>query len=376
MIRMYSVFSRLLMALAVTLCLVTPALSEASDGAAIEATDILGRKIVLAKPARRIVLSEGRHMAVLGLLHDDPVSLVTGWRLDKALDDPTMQAYREKFPQIDTIRTVGSGNRGLSVETVIALKPDLMVMSLMDSLDPAMDKAREQIESAGIPVAYVDFFARPRENSLPSLKILGELTGATERAAEFAEFYQQRLDRVRTRLAKNNPEKPSVFFHVHAAPTNCCSTVGQGVFDDFVNTAGGQNIAAETVKAVQGNVSLEFLISADPDIYIGTGGTHMAARGGLVLGSEVGTSTAEESFNALITAPGLSSLRAVREGHAAGIWHLFNDTPAHIALIEYLAKLFHPDLFADLDPDDTLRQINTRFLPVNVPGTFWIQQPK
>ena len=66
------------------------------------------------------------------------------------------------------------------------------------------------------------------------------------------------------------------------------------------------------------------------------------------------------------------ALRAVREGRAAGIWHMFNDSPAHIALIEYLAKSFHPDLFADVDPDATMAQINARFSPVTVPGIWWV----
>jgi iron complex transport system substrate-binding protein len=342
--------------------------------AQITVTDILGREVSIDEPAQRIVLGEGRHMAVLGLLHDDPVSRVAGWRLDKALDPPTMAAYRAKFPQIDQIRPVGSGNRDISVESIIALAPDLLVLSLMDANDPGMERARQQVEAAGIPVVYVDFFSHPQENSIPSLRMLAALTDASPRAEEFAAFYQTRLDLIRDRLAEADPARPSVFFHVHAAPQGCCSTVGTGVFQDFITTAGGRNIGGEAVRGVLGNVSLEFLIGADPDFYIATGGSHMAARGGLVLGSGVDATTAGDSFSALISAPGFSSLRAVQSGHAAGVWHLFNDTPSHIALIEYLAKTFHPGLFADLDPAATLDEINRRFSPVEVPGTWWIAQ--
>jgi len=338
----------------------------------ITVTDILDRSVTLSEPADRIVLGEGRHLSVLGLIHDDPVSLVAGWRLERSLDEPTLAAYRAKFPAIDAIRTVGGGARSISAESVIALRPDLLVMSLMDANDPAMQRAREQIEAAGIPVAYVDFFSHPQENSIPSLRILGRLTGAEDRAEEFAQFYQERLDRVRDRLAASDAPRPGVFFHVHAAARDCCSTVGQGVFHDFIDTAGGQNLAARVASGVQGNVSLEYLIGADPDFYVATGGTHMAARGGLVLGSGVDADQARQSFDALIGAPGFNALSAVRNGQAAGVWHLFNDSPIHIALIEYLAKTFHPDLFADLDPAATLAEIQTRFSPVAVDGTWWI----
>ncbi|MTH62981.1 ABC transporter substrate-binding protein [Paracoccus shanxieyensis] len=342
----------------------------------VTATDILGRQVSLPEPAHRIVLGEGRHLSVLGLMHDDPVALVAGWRLDKPLDPPTMAAYRQKFPAIDAIRSVGAGNRDLSVEAVIALDPDLVVLTLIDEKDPAMTVARQQLEAAGIPVAYVDFFSHPQENTVPSLRILGALTGAEDRAESFIRFYQERLDRVRQRLADPAIPRPRVFMHVHAAPVNCCSTVGPGVFHDFVTTAGGQNIGAEAVKGVLGNVSLEWLIGADPDFYIATGGAHMRARGGLVLGPQVDAEEAQTSFDALTSAPGFASLRAVQTGHAAGVWHLFNDSPIHIVLIEYLAKTFHPDLFGDVDPMDTMQQIEAKFSPVAVPGAWWVTPQK
>lgn len=366
MLRILPILTRVFVALSLIIG------SFAAAQAEVRTTDILGREVVLPAPAKRIVLGEGRHLAVLGLLHSNPVESVVGWRLDKALDAPTEAAYRARFPEIDAIRPVGSGNRDLSVEAVIALEPDLVVLSLMDAKDPVMEQSRAQLEAAGIPVAYVDFFAAPQKNSLPSLKIFGDLTGASERAAEFSAFYNERLTRIRDRLADPAIVRPDVFFHVHAVPQGCCSTVGQGVFHDFIATAGGHNIGEAAVGGVLGQVSLEFLIGADPTFYVATGGAHMAARGGLVLGSGVEQAAAEASFKALTDAPGFNALSAVEEGRVAGVWHLFNDSPVHIVLIEYLAKLFHPELFADVDPNATLDEINTRFAAVSVPGTWWV----
>lgn len=340
--------------------------------AEITVTDIMGRTVTIEAPARRIVLGEGRHMSVLGLLHDDPVALVAGWRLARPMDPATEAAYRTRFPAIGDLAVVGSSGDDLSAESVIALQPDLVVLSLMDGSSPGLTRAREQIEAAGIPVVFVDFFTNPQKNTLPSLAILGQLTGAEARAAEFAAFYQTRIDRIRARLEAANPPRPRVFVQVHAGPKDCCATVGSGVFNDFVTTAGGTNIGAEVVGSVQGKVSLEYLLTADPDIYLATGGQHMAARGGLVIGAGVPEAEARASFDALIGAPGLSSLRAVEEGRAIGVWHLFNDSPINIALIEYLAQRFHPDLFADLDPAGTLREIEARFSPVAVEGTWWL----
>lgn len=357
---------RRLAAAALAAVLATPALAE------IRATDITGRAVVLDAPAQRIVLGEGRHMGVLAMLHENPVALVAGWRQDKALDPVTEAAYAERFPGIADIPAVGAGNRQLSVESVIALQPDLVLLALVDATDPQMAQPLAQLQAAGIPYAFVDFFAKPMQNSLPSLAFLGAVTGAEARAAEFAGVYQAHLARITDRLAAANPAPPRVFVQVHAGPDRCCPTVGAGVFDDFVTAAGGHNIGRDLVPGVMGNLSLESLIAADPDVYLATGGQHMAARGGLVLGAGYDAAAARASLAALVAAPGLSGLRAVEEGRALGIWHMFNDSLFHIALIERLAQLFHPDLFADLDPEATMRDLTGRFAPVQVPGTWWV----
>ena len=37
-----------------------------------------------------------------------------------------------------------------------------------------------------------------------------------------------------------------------------------------------------------------------------------------------------------------------------------------------LARTFHPDLFGDVDPAATRAEIESRFAPVSVPGTWWV----
>ncbi|WP_245155727.1 ABC transporter substrate-binding protein [Paracoccus ravus] len=341
----------------------------------IWATDVTGQRVTLPAPARRIVLGEGRHLTVLGMLHKDPVALVAGWRTDKGIDPATSAAYAARFPQIAGIATVGAGNRQISVEQVIALQPDLLLLSLMDHSDPQLQQPISQIRAAGIPVAFIDFFSQPIENTPASLELLGRLTGAEARATELAALYSSRLDAIRQRLEQAAPAPARVFVQVHATPEKCCSTVGPGVYDAFITAAGGQNIGREMVPGVMGNVGLENLLVADPDVLLATGGQHMAARGGLVLGAGVPNEDAQASFRALLAAPGIAQLRAVREGRTHAIWHLFNDTPLHVALVEYLAKSFHPQLFADLDPDATLDEMERRFSPVRVSGSWWLDQP-
>ena len=50
--------------------------SPAAPRGPITVTDVLGRQVTLKAPARRIILTQARHMPVLALLTPDPVSLL------------------------------------------------------------------------------------------------------------------------------------------------------------------------------------------------------------------------------------------------------------------------------------------------------------
>jgi len=63
---------------------------------------------------------------------------------------------------------------------------------------------------------------------------------------------------------------------------------------------------------------------------------------------------------------------AAQKTHAFhAVWHQFYNSPYQFVAIQQMAKWFHPDLFADLDPDETFRQLHDRFLPIDYqPGYF------
>lgn len=339
----------------------------------IRIKDVMGREVALNAAARRIVLGAGRHLSVIGLIHRDPASLVVGWRDDFRRDSSNFAAWAEKFPRIADIPVVGGvAGDGLAVETIVGLSPDLVILSLYDAEAPATGRSIDMLTQLGIPVLVVDFFSHPLENSLPSLNMLGRAIGAEERAHDFAAFYTSHLERVRSRLASEPLDRPSVFMHVHAGGMPCCSTPGHGVFNEMIELAGGRNVALERVPGLYGDVSLEQLIVDDPQIYIATGGAHLAARGGLVLGPGIEIEAARQSFDRLLGSVGIAELTSVRQGRAHALWHMFNDSPVHIAMIEKLARIFHPDRFADLDPQATIDAINRDFLAVPMSGVYWL----
>ncbi|VEB97610.1 ferrichrome/ferrioxamine B periplasmic transporter [Cedecea lapagei] len=53
------------------------------------------------------------------------------------------------------------------------------------------------------------------------------------------------------------------------------------------------------------------------------------------------------------------------------MWHNFYLSPWHLLDVEFFARTFHPQLFADIDPQQTMDEMNQQFLAVKETGTYW-----
>ncbi|MCQ4158686.1 ABC transporter substrate-binding protein [Roseomonas sp. GC11] len=353
--------------------LATPALPRlARAQAPLRLTDLRGREITLPRPARRVVLTQARHVLAMGLLHPDPVSLVAGWADDlRQMNAPEYAALRARFPKADAVPIVSRSSQGggLSVEAVLAAQPDAIIASGA-ALRGELQENLDRLAAAGIPVVVIDFFSNPIRDTRRSIAILGALLGLEERAAAFDRFYAGRMERIAARLEGLGAARPRVVVHAHAGGTPCCASPGKGAFDAMIRFAGGHNIGADLLPGNVGQLSLEYILDQDPAIYVATGGPY-GGRGGISLGTGVEPAQARREMAAMLQRERLDILPAVKAGRAHAIWHPFNDTPAHIVMLEALARWFHPERCADLDPAATTAELNSRFLAVPMEGTYW-----
>lgn len=349
----------------------------------IQVTDAMGREITLKQPAKRIVLTQARHMPVLALLSDDPIRLIAGWSDEfKTSFGNEYAAYEKVFPAIKNIPIVGRHTPdSFSLEQSLALRPDLIVLTarfagLLPGQDPNDSALIRRFENAGVPVLIVDFFIDPLNNTVPSIKALGAALGESDRADALIDFYQQQMQLVQDRLQgideQNN--RPLVFVHAHAGSTDCCNSPGTGTFNDMITYAGGHNIGADALKTPTGKLNFEYINSRNPTAYVatGTGATRRNQAGGLRIGTGATETEARQSLEHIIEANRLTHLNAIQNGNAHGIWHAFNDSPLHVIFIQALAAWLHPDLMQGISPQQTLETINDQFLTVPMTGNYLI----
>src|SRR5699024_8174865 len=76
------------------------------------------------------------------------------------------------------------------------------------------------------------------------------------------------------------------------------------------------------------------------------------------------------------TRPAYVDSNARRRGAFFAIWHQFYNSPYDVIAIQQLAKWIHPQLFADLDPDDTFRRLHQEFLPISYQPGYMIDLEK
>ncbi|WP_261642598.1 ABC transporter substrate-binding protein [Erwinia mallotivora] len=339
-------------------------------------TDILQRTVEVPDNPQRIVVGEGRMIYTLALVEEgNPVKRVVGWPGDlQRLDSQTWERYSTAFPEIKKIPIIGKANYAqISVEKVIALRPDLVILPVYAKQASNHDSFQQQLTEAGIPVIYIDTRVDQLKNTVPSLKILGEVLNDQAKAQRFIAFYQQHMNLIRDRLQQAKPHRPSVMLQLHIGRREvCCTTVGHGNLADLLAFAGGDNIAAGRFASVFGQISPEAVIAANPQVLIVTGMAGPEQSGQLQLGPQVNAQQAQQSFaQALQRETMLSSLPAIRNGKALAVWHNFYMSPWHLLDVEIFAKAFHPQLFSDLEPAKTLQQMNQEFLPVPETGTYW-----
>ncbi|MCZ7936887.1 ABC transporter substrate-binding protein [Agrobacterium salinitolerans] len=346
-----------------------------------EITDVAGRKVELDLPAKRIIVGEARQVHVIAALKGDKTfDTIVGWRDDLLKKDPdSYAAYVERFPQIEKLPRFGYVPQGdFSLETAITLSPDVITLNLEAEKSAKESGFEDKAAAAGIKVIYLDFRIDPEKNSEASVEILGKLFGAEERAKEFIAYRRAEIARVTDRLASvKDLKRPNVF--IERAPgisgeNNCCRTFGPVNFGAMVDLAGGQNIADGIIKTTFGDLNPEQLVVADPDQVIVTG-SNWAAESDINQFVPVGRGAdmvlSRERLANLMKRTPFPELKAVKEGNVHAVWHQFYGAPYEFFPIQQFAKWFHPDLFADLDPERNFEEFHRKFLPITYkPGYF------
>lgn len=355
-----------------------PTVASADAEAATQAqapltvTDIAGREVTLNAPVKRILLGEGRQLYLIAsLVPEDPLSHIVAWRNDLIEADPaTYTRYLQTFPDLAALATFkGQEDSLIDIESAIIQTPDVVLLNL--EAMRANEDARyvEKLAALDIPVLYIDFRHHPLENTEPTIRLLGRILGRETRAEEIIAFRNEAIARVTDVLAENDPDRPDVFIErIGGYSDDCCLSFGPENFGKYVDLAGGHNIGSDIIPSTFGQLNPEQVIVADPAHVVVTSADWEAyVPGGhwIPLGPGADPKMTRQKLEWFTTRDAYTGIAAQKTRNFHGIWHQFYNSPYEFAAIQIMAKWFHPDLFADLDPDATFAEYHRRFLPLD-----------
>lgn len=214
-----------------------------AQAAAVQAIDDSARVVRLAQPARRVV-TLAPHAAEL-VFDVGAIGQLVG-----------VSAFSDFPPQVKGLPVVGNA-RGLDLERILALRPDLIIAWTSGNNASEI----EALERAGLTVYRSD--PDSLEEIATSLERLGLLTGHARQGATRAKLFRQKV----FRLGKTYSERRAVrvFYQVWDKPLMTIG--GSHLISSVIRLCGGRNIFAG-LRAPTPMVSEEAVIAANPEVIV------------------------------------------------------------------------------------------------------------
>ncbi len=340
----------------------------------IEVTDALGRHVKVASPVQRVALnfSFEEFTAVAG--KDNWAKVVgisrapwEGWR------PVIFKRYAAVIPNLQAMPDIGHTDDGtFSAEKVIALKPDVLFIS--EWTYKSLQSARDQIETAGIPIVVIDYNAQLLERHLASTRTLGKVMGTEARGEELAKLYEREYNDVLARIAKSTDKShKKVYIELGQAGADTVGNSYSGnMWGKMLNTLGAVNVADGKLPGPWGPVNAEAVIADNPDLIFITGSSWLNKPKAVKTGYQATPEVTRASLKPYAERAGWANLKAVKNGEVHAIEAGLSRSLFDFVALQYIAKRMYPDAFKDVDPDASFRRYHEKYLPVAYAGTWML----
>ncbi|MFW6253703.1 MAG: ABC transporter substrate-binding protein [Chitinivibrionales bacterium] len=238
------------------------------------------------------------------------------------------------FPSImDALVPFGAphGKSEVNIEELIKARPDVVFGE------------NPKITSLGIPTLSISLLNF--DDIKKTLMLMGETLGpkALDKAKQFVAYYDSTISAVSSRTA-NLPESRRAKVYYGSRDDGLTTEGKNTIACSWIDAAGGINMAARGNVEGQKKVSIEEVISWEPDILI---------VNSLNSYDEVTTSAVWK------TIPAVRNNRVYRVPMGVYLWSVRSAEGA--LQIPWAAKVIQPDLFDDIDIKHTVRDFYSRF---------------
>lgn len=309
-----------------------PASDKDTGEQKIKVTDLSGREVEIAVPAKRVVAIGASLRLVCYVNGADKVVGIEELEKNNPTGRPYYMANAELLKDLPTIGPGGPETQP-DAEKLVSVKPDVIFSCLTDRA-----QADELQKKTGIPVVVLDYgtLSTFSQEVYDSLKLIGKIIGEEKRAQEVIDYLEGCQKELNDRT-KDIPdsEKPSVYVGGLGMKGAHGIESTYGEYPPFT-AINAKNVVDETGKAGSVTIDREMLISWNPDIlFIDSSGYQLV----------MDDYKKNPSF--------YKSLSAVKNGQVYSLisynWYWTNIETA-VADAYYAGKVIYPEKFKDIDP--------------------------
>ena len=229
-----------------TICAILFCTTSIHAQTAVRVQDARGHWTELAGPAQRVV-------ALAPHIVENFYSAGAGDRLIAAVSYSNYPEAAKKLPEIGNYKSV-------SYETLLALKPDLIVAWGSGNGDEMIEKLRD----LGFTVFVTE--SRTLEDIPKNVRLFGKLSGTSDTADRAADQWLDRLGSLKQTHEKQAPV--SVLYQVWNDPLQTLN--GDHLISDVIRACGGRNAFADAVVLAP-IISIESVLARNPDAIIASG---------------------------------------------------------------------------------------------------------
>ncbi len=339
----------------------------------IQFKDILGREIVLEKPAQRVFLGFyfESFLAINGSFDKVAVMSLGEW---KDFFYSQWAKYEKDIPELKDIMDSGSIYCGkFSMERLIAANPDVAILAPFqyDTLGENVQK----LENAGISVVVVDYNAQTIEKHVDSTLIIGKIMDKEEKAQQLVDEYVAAVEDVQKRVEKYKDSQKRVYVELGNKGSKVYgNSYGNYMWGNLIKLAGGNNIAADKVKSY-GALSPEYVLSVDPEIIFFAGLNLSDSKKDFVpMGFDISKETTQEKLKMYPTRQGWDELTAIKNKEVYCMDHSGLRSLYDYTYLQYIGKAMYPEAFKDVDPIENHENFYKNHIPkINPTGNFMMK---
>ena len=263
---------------------------------------------------------------------------------------------------VDTPMVQQSAHSEIDFEALLDSRPEIYIVFATNGMVDT-NAIREKLEPIGIKVVALDFYKY--DYLRYEISVIAELFGKQTEAQDLFSDFDNIEEEVHLRISDlNETEKPKIVMEHHASLTrDPVVLTGTSQWTDIIEKAGGMNFFKD-LPGHTTHVDMEAILDANPNILMFDGITF-----------DIGFDNFDDDDSCIThmdfirERPGFDNVDAIinnrmiiMSGEFAG--------PMMIHGLPTLAKLFHPELFDDLDTEKYIEDYFVNYHNVDKIGKF------